>query len=158
MKGQSAIEYLMTYGWAILVILIVGVLLWQMGVFDVRNTTPGSRGFSQIRPLDWALGRGGSDNLKVVITNEAGTLLRVDNVLGNLISGGSGDCSNPRLSEGSFPIMQFRPGQSIQVTMTCSGVSGNPGDYYQANVTIDYYNPSSTLDHISTGIVWGALE
>ena len=32
-KGQGAMEYLMTYGWAILVVMIVGVVLWQLGVF-----------------------------------------------------------------------------------------------------------------------------
>jgi len=36
--GQGAMEYLMTYGWAILVVIIVGVVLWQMGLF---NPTPG---------------------------------------------------------------------------------------------------------------------
>ena len=33
-KGQSAIEYLSTYGWALLAIVIVGAVLLQMGVFD----------------------------------------------------------------------------------------------------------------------------
>lgn len=33
-KGQSAIEYLSTYGWALLAIVIVGAVLVQMGVFN----------------------------------------------------------------------------------------------------------------------------
>ena len=33
-KGQSAIEYLSTYGWALLAIVIVGAVLVQMGVFS----------------------------------------------------------------------------------------------------------------------------
>ncbi|MDY6777281.1 MAG: hypothetical protein SVU32_01325, partial [Candidatus Nanohaloarchaea archaeon] len=33
-KGQSAIEYLTTYGWALLAIVIVGALLMQTGVFS----------------------------------------------------------------------------------------------------------------------------
>jgi len=31
---QRAIEYLATYGWAVLVVIIVGVVLWQMGIFE----------------------------------------------------------------------------------------------------------------------------
>ncbi len=33
-KGQSAIEYLTTYGWALLAIVIVGAVLMNMGVFS----------------------------------------------------------------------------------------------------------------------------
>ncbi|MCX6777790.1 MAG: hypothetical protein NT157_02800, partial [Candidatus Micrarchaeota archaeon] len=35
-KGQAAMEYLMTYGWAILVIVIVLAALLYLGVFNVR--------------------------------------------------------------------------------------------------------------------------
>jgi len=31
-KGQGAMEYLMTYGWAILIVLVAGVVLFQLGV------------------------------------------------------------------------------------------------------------------------------
>ena len=32
-KGQSAMEYLMTYGWSILIIAIVLVSLFELGIF-----------------------------------------------------------------------------------------------------------------------------
>jgi len=34
LKGQTALEYLITYGWAILVILVVLAVLWYYGVFN----------------------------------------------------------------------------------------------------------------------------
>jgi hypothetical protein len=34
MKGQTALEYLITYGWAILVILVVLAVLWYYGIFN----------------------------------------------------------------------------------------------------------------------------
>lgn len=37
-KGQSAIEYLTTYGWALLAIIVVGAVLVQMGVFNQCQT------------------------------------------------------------------------------------------------------------------------
>jgi len=37
MKGQATMEYLMTYGWAILIIIVVIGVLWKMGVFDYRE-------------------------------------------------------------------------------------------------------------------------
>ena len=33
-KSQAAMEFLMTYGWAILVVLIVIGVFWQMGIFN----------------------------------------------------------------------------------------------------------------------------
>ncbi|MDE1822865.1 MAG: LamG domain-containing protein [Candidatus Micrarchaeota archaeon] len=45
-RVQSAMEYLMTYGWAILAIAIVMVLLYSIGIFNLVNlqptATPGS--------------------------------------------------------------------------------------------------------------------
>ncbi len=40
MKSQSAMEYLMTYGWAILLIAIVLAALFSLGVFNSSNFAP----------------------------------------------------------------------------------------------------------------------
>jgi len=40
LKAQSAMEYLMTYGWAILIIAIVLSALFELGVFNANNFTP----------------------------------------------------------------------------------------------------------------------
>ena len=39
-KSQSAMEYLMTYGWAILIIAIVLVALFQLGIFNSNSLAP----------------------------------------------------------------------------------------------------------------------
>ncbi len=39
-KAQSAMEYLMTYGWAILIIAVVLGALFQLGVFNTSNFAP----------------------------------------------------------------------------------------------------------------------
>jgi len=31
-KSHGAIEYLITYGWAILIVIILAVVLWQLGI------------------------------------------------------------------------------------------------------------------------------
>ena len=33
-RNMSALEYMMTYGWAILIIVIVAVILYSMGIFN----------------------------------------------------------------------------------------------------------------------------
>lgn len=37
MRGQAAMEYLMTYGWALLILLVVIGVLFSMGVFNPQN-------------------------------------------------------------------------------------------------------------------------
>ena len=39
-KGQTAMEYLMTYGWAILVVIIVVAALYAMGIFKLPGGGP----------------------------------------------------------------------------------------------------------------------
>lgn len=39
MKGQGAIEYLMTYGWALLVIIVIGAALFFLGVLNPSSYT-----------------------------------------------------------------------------------------------------------------------
>jgi hypothetical protein len=39
-KAQSAMEYLMTYGWAILIIAVVLGALFQLGIFNANNFAP----------------------------------------------------------------------------------------------------------------------
>jgi hypothetical protein len=56
-KGQTALEYMMTYGWMLVIIGVVGVALWQMGFLDQRTIVSGSTGFSQAKPLDWKASR-----------------------------------------------------------------------------------------------------
>ena len=52
-KGQGAMEYLMTYGWAILVVMIVGVVLWQLGIFGgAGGGVNTATGFSKMKVME----------------------------------------------------------------------------------------------------------
>ncbi|MCX6694679.1 MAG: hypothetical protein NTU61_00065 [Candidatus Altiarchaeota archaeon] len=51
-KGQSAMEYLMTYGWAIMVVMVAGIALWRLGILNVGSSIPTtSEGFQAIKPM-----------------------------------------------------------------------------------------------------------
>ena len=68
-RGQSALEYMMTYGWAILIIVIVAVILYSMGIFNPRaSVTASSNGFSPFAPSAAVCG---SSNLTVAFTTGA---------------------------------------------------------------------------------------
>lgn len=151
-KGQSAIEYMMTYGWAILVIMIVGIVMWQMGIFEFgKSVNPGKNGFSQITLLDHTASKG-EGKIKLVVVNDAGTRLTLNSVTATMINGGTGACS----SDFTSPT-DMLPAGTFLVNLTCTFV-GNVGDYYRAEVNIDYTNPASELGHNSVGKIWGPME
>ncbi|VVB51359.1 Uncharacterised protein [uncultured archaeon] len=155
-RGQSAIEYTMTYGWAILVIIIAAVILWRSGLLEFsRDVQPGSRGFSQIRPLDWKLSADGT--LLITIENDAGSILVLPagGVTASVL-GGAASCTG---SAPAADVSPFRPAAVQTVTLTgCGAPPGGTGTYYRANVSILYSNPGSGLNHQSVGILWGPLE
>lgn len=136
----------MTYGWAILVILIVGVVLWQMGVFNPASTPPGCSGFSHIVPVDTKLS---GDKLQVFVTNEAGTRLEVT-VAPTATIGSSSPVT------GTIPGL-MRPGSTKDINFTLSN-SFTSGEYYRANIVISYTNQLSGMPHKSSGYCWGNVE
>jgi len=152
-RGQSALEYMMTYGWAILVVIIIGVVVWQTGLLNLgENVTPGKRGFSQISPSDWRLKTDGS--FKVIIQNDAGMILNILDSNVTFAAGGSGTCSLSTV----MPINDFRPAAITTLEFTGCPMTANPKDYYRMDLTIKYGNPASELTHISRGILWGPVE
>ena len=60
MKAQSAVEYLMTYGWSILIIAVVIASLIELGVFNSVNASPSAciatTGYSCTNPTLYASG------------------------------------------------------------------------------------------------------
>lgn len=143
-KGQASLEYLMTYGWAILIILVVGLVLWQMGFFNPPATGHGCSGFSHIVPLDTKLS---GNKLTIIISNEAGTRLDVDRITATIGS------------DSAFTILnrEMRPGRTEEVNITF-GSAFTTGDYYRANIVIEYENVVSGISHKSSGDCWGTVE
>ena len=50
-RGQGALEYLMSYGWVLLVIAVVGGALWGLGFLKRPATAPTASGFQILKPL-----------------------------------------------------------------------------------------------------------
>ena len=78
-KGQAAMEYLMTYGWAILIIIVVVGALFAMGVFKGGTTVGCSPCFGYFAYVDYADGtllvRNGPREVNITVTNSTGGTL-----------------------------------------------------------------------------------
>jgi hypothetical protein len=151
-KGQTALEYLMTYGWMLIIIGIVGVVLYQYGVFTPPATPPGCTGFSQAKPMDWRASIANNGNLTLTLINDAGTKIRVNSVNATIFT-------NP-VCNWAGPAQDLRAGQVIQLSMANCITPGSisAGEYYKADITIVYQNVASSIDHNSVGECHGSLE
>ncbi len=140
-KGQGAMEYLMTYGWAILVVMIVGVVLWQLGIFNLGGQTKTMTGFGAVKPIDWDVDSSGSGTL--IIVNGEGTPIKSVTV--------GGDCSGTYGSD-------IPNGGSAKITVTCTG--GTAGSGYTLDIGIGYTKTigGTTITHNSTGQIIGVYS
>jgi hypothetical protein len=158
LKGQASIEYLATYGWAILTITVVGIIVWQMGLFDLPPEDPGCRGFSQVRPIDWIYTPdpdvGLDSEFNVVIVNEANTKLLIP------ANGVRIYIENEGLCTISDPDVDANMSAGAKLQMNISHCPGSVGKeaQYRAQINISYRNMASGMDRESAGICWGTTE
>ena len=147
-KAQTSVEYLLTYGWTVIIIGITLVALWQMDVFKTPAPPPGCTGFEQVTPIDCKAENSGKIGL--VLTNEAGARIELNSVSADVFGTACVLYSLP-------PGTQLRAGQTIQVNVTGCTFNG-VGEYYKADITIAYHNVVSEMDHNSVGECHGSVE
>ena len=144
-KGQAAMEFLMTYGWAILAAIIAIGVLAYFGVFS-----PGQYvGSSAIVTAPfyanaWNVAGGTASIVQLELQNNGGETLEVRNLLLSDVDGGT--CGS-----GSGYVGNVTSGSLQTVSITCSGISS--GETFKADITITYRRSGSSLDLTSTGSI-----
>ncbi len=132
MKGQTALEYLITYGWAILVILVVLAVLWYYGVFNPSKWSGESVSEgSAFKVIDKKLTGTTLSLLLGDKTNTQTTISAVD-VTGD-ITGSSGTLSVIIPAGG-----QMASASPITVTLTAPTGGAVAGSFYKFTVTTTY--------------------
>ena len=131
-KAQAAMEFLMTYGWAILVVLIaIGALAY----FGVLNP-------SKFLPESCTIGPGLScDDFKTV--TDGTTTLIIRNGMG--VDMGAVTVTVENACTGSATIADGDPQQ-----YTCAGTAGSAGGRYKQDITFAY-TTTDGLPHSKTG-------
>lgn len=145
-KGQAALEFVMTYGWAILTMTIVVVVVWQLGLFKLGGTVePGSGGFWGLTPQDYMLTESGQ--LTISFSNYIGSNVTLDEVYVN--QGGT---------EITLTVYETaEPGNPKVVTIP--GLkTGNGGNRFDILMSVSYTDPRTGNQHKSSGQIWGSYE
>jgi len=150
-------EYLLSYSWVILVVLIGGIALWKMGVFTPQVPERGKVGFSGIDMVGWAAFT--TDQLFMSIKNDVGVDVKVPQ------GGISADIGAIKCDKAVIPPedLALSPGQIATLVANCSGTKSisteyKIGEYYEGTVEIEYINMQSGNSHKSVGRIYGPVE
>jgi len=139
-------EYLMTYGWAILIVIIVAAALYALGVFNPATFTGRTAtGFQTVgAPSDWNLNSSGGVTLKFSNSKMA-TALTIYNITTTL-------AGTPIIHQ--VNITNLGPGSSTDIYLVGLGTQ-TAGSTYSLKMAI-LYNAGG-LDHTDTGTITGTV-
>lgn len=157
MKGQSALEYLTTYGWAILIVIIAGAALYALGVFNpsvqlrARNT-----GFEMFYISDFSLSKYNDTNTVLALrfssrainpVNMTGVCWDVDEIHYHGCPLAEGVDEGFKLSQGE----EYLAGGDLFPYMA-------PRSQYTFHMAINYTDMKTGMTHGDFGIVRGTVE
>jgi hypothetical protein len=147
-RGQAAMEFLMTYGWAILAaVIVVGVLWYLLG-------NPANLAGNQFQASAPLVAKGlviSTSGITVNILNGAGDSILVTNV--SLSSPVGTNVANCTSSGSTTPI---GVGTEASFVLTCIGGLAK-GDRINSDIVFTFRQGSSTFVQTSTGSVSGRV-
>ena len=154
MKGQTAVEYLMTYGWAILIILIVAGVLAYYGIFAPAGFLgPSSKGFTQVTVLQpWDLSSDLAGTLKFQVENRVGQDITITGIKADSGQVANTTCTltDPTAGYALITAGTKWPTTGL-MTLTCAGtIGGASGSSYTITVEIDYTVGGTALKQTGT--------
>ncbi len=152
-RGQSALEYLVTYGWAILAIVIIAAILWYFGVFNPSKWTTEKQcgGFSSLQCIDFKYDSNGT--LLVSVGNKVGNKITNLNLTTVTYANGTTEATN-----GACASTTLNPNgkTTCMVTTLADGAVGQAFD--QLDVTFGFTDDKTRIAHKDSGFVKGKYE
>ena len=153
-SGQSALEYMMTYGWAILIIVIVAVILYSMGIFNPASSISSTiTGFSAT-PVSNAICTA-NGILRIAVGDTTGHRILIKNI--SATSNGKTEVFTPSSTVDPNPIITSGNTYIFSVPNACPAA----GTHFSANVNINYTEPTPsfpTSQYISAGTLTGTVS
>jgi hypothetical protein len=176
-RAQAAMEYLITYGWAVLIMLVVVGVLFYLGIFNPHTIATCSFQSPGFTCYVYKL----AANNSVGAIQESGLILDLGQATGHDIKITGINCT---ASSDTFLVYDFNGttmgNQNITVpsgshkmvngTSTYPGAikcwksdgtamaSGDLGTFYKGKIYIHYYDVETNIDHKVTGDISGKIE
>ena len=159
-KAQAAMEFLMTYGWAILVVLVAIGALAYFGVLSPDKFLPekciGSSGFDC---MDKASINADANTVDFVIKNNLGHRIEVTNLEEATDCAGT-PILNYTNSTGEYTlptdVVRVNSGDTLIFTLGCPG--GIDDGRFSSRITIPYTNKETSLSHKAVVSITGVAS
>ncbi|MCL4399392.1 hypothetical protein M1293_02710 [Candidatus Parvarchaeota archaeon] len=147
-KSQSALEYMMTYGWAILIIVIVAAVLYSLGIFSPSSSISSTvTGFSNLGSV--AANCIYNEGLIISLGNSVGYPINVTTI--NITDTSSSTTTNAQINSIISP--------SSKAIFLIPTVCPAAGSHYSISATVSYTEPGQALPgpYQSKGSVTGTV-
>jgi uncharacterized protein (UPF0333 family) len=165
-KGQAAMEFLMTYGWAIVVVLAAIGALAYFGVLSPQKLLPERTTFQAPLPnVDNAVVDATTNSVEIAFRNNKGvsiTLPNIGNTDSTLTAGSGVTCANAVLtgtynSAALTNTTQIPNGANFLLSWNCDDLATVPavGDKFKADISFAYTNVETGQSLSQTGSVEG---
>lgn len=165
-KAQAAMEFLMTYGWAILVVLLAIGALAYFGVLDPSRLLPESTTFpAPISNVDRALIDDVENSAEIAFINNLGVAITLP-LTGSVTPDTATTCvynSVTATYNGAAVVANVTSipnGASFLLKIDCDDLATTPalGTKFKADMSFDYTNTQTTQTRSSFGTVQGRYE
>ena len=158
-KSQAALEFLVTYSWALLAILITIGALYYFGIFDFSKFLPEKCSFtSQLECIDFVM-KGSPDNeVMIKISNNLGEPIDVESLSITNDASPPLSCTPP-----ITPISGWQPSEEKDLIFaSCSDGNFIKNERVEAKITLVYYspntNPPNQPRHTVNGKITGKVQ
>ncbi len=148
MKGQAALDFLMTYGWAIVLVVLVAGALFALGVFNTGSFV-GSKasGFTQVAVKAWKVTSAGAITMKV--QNQVGAPISIRYINATYTNSTVSYTTATSLANGDT---------SNTLTIGTLGTAPSSGASYTLTVKIGYTDTEQSFDYVDAGTLTGTAE
>ena len=151
-KGQSALEFLLTYGWVILIISIAVILMWEWGFLKLSsNIPPGASGFWGVMPYENDFKYTKDGNLTISLSNKVGGEVTIKGINAT-VSGYKHEDSSPGITIPSGGVGCWDADLSSGVPPLAAGSN------YNIFVSISYNDSRTSETYMSSGWLRGHVE
>ena len=155
LKSQAAVEFLATYSWAILSLMITLSALYYFGIFDFSKYLPEKCIFtSQLECIAFVMGE---SDIRIKLVNNLGETITVESMT---ISNNADPPLSCTISP-TFPISVWIGGDEMEFLFQgCSGGGYLKGERVDAKSSLTYYaeNTPSQPRHTVNGKLHGRVS
>ena len=160
-KAQAAMEFLMTYGWAILVVLAAIGALAYFGVLSPGNLLPEKTTFkapflnTESAVIIWNSAT--NVTVQVPFTNSQGGSVNISTVTATAT--GTGDCVTVNGIWTDYSAEVIPNGEAFILTWECANDNSLvAGDKFKADLGFEYKTTTSGLTRVHSGEVVGKVQ